>query len=96
MSEHDPRDVGIRKSVEDPTTALFDKSNPAFNVTNVFGRSSNVEGRLGNVILDLLKFIIHENNAHPEAGTRVNVENLCKEVTKLGCSTLWGFLSLYF
>ena len=88
VDEHDPRDAGIRKSVENPTTAFFDDPNSSLDVTNVFGRSGSVEGRLGYMILDLFKFIIHEENAHSEASTGVDGDNPREKEPEFEGSTL--------
>jgi hypothetical protein len=42
IDEHNPRDLGIRKSANDAPITFLDNPNPAFDFTNVFGRRGSI------------------------------------------------------
>ena len=75
VDEHNLRDVSVRESANDIPTTFLDYPNPVFDFTNMSRRGRCVQSCLGNMILDLLKFIIHENSLYPEACMCINIHN---------------------
>ena len=59
MDEHDLWEVGIGEGTQDSSTTIFDDTNPAFDVANVFRSSRCVEDGMQDMILDLIKFVVH-------------------------------------
>ncbi len=59
MDEHDLWEAGIGESTQDFSTMLFDDTNSAFDVANVFRSSRRVEDGVRDMILDLIKFVVH-------------------------------------
>ena len=59
MDEHDLWEAGIEEATQDSSTMLFDDTNPAFDVANVFRSSRRIEDGMRDMILDLIKFVVH-------------------------------------
>jgi len=56
---NDLREASIGGGTFDSSTMLFDDTNPALNVSNLFGSGRCVENGICDMILDLIKFIVH-------------------------------------
>jgi hypothetical protein len=59
MDEHDLWEAGIGEGTQDSSTTLFDDTNLAFDVANVFRSSRRVEDGMRYMILDFFEFVAH-------------------------------------
>ena len=89
MYQHDLQELSVGEGAEDSTATLFYASDPALDITDMFGSCSSVDNDVGGMIDNIIKLIGHEDCLNPETCTSVNSHNPLKKQTKLGCGAAW-------
>ena len=84
MHQHDLRELSVGEGTEDSTATLFYDSDPALDITDMFGSRSSVDNDVGGMIDNLIKLIVHEDCLNRETCMSVNGHNPLKKQTKLG------------
>jgi hypothetical protein len=90
VDKHYLREVGIGKGAYNTAASFLNNVNTGWEgVSNMFQGGSGIQSCLVNMVLDLLKFIVHENCLNCEAGASVDLDNAMKEGSKFGRGAVW-------
>ena len=76
--------VGIWECADNATRAFLNKADASFDFTNMFRGSRRVEIDCGDMITDLVKLIVHQEDLNREPGLVVNPKDAIENDAKVG------------